>query len=161
MKNEITKKQALLLWEEGQRQHLEGNLSRAIHLYTRSIDVHPTAESYTFRGWAYSFQGRIQEAINECKKAIAVDPSFGNPYNDIGFYLISQGKEDEAEDWLNRAKSAIRYDLRHCPYMNLGRLYASKGLLHSAVHEFEEALKIFPGEPSCVVALYQIRKILH
>lgn len=161
MESESTKKKALLLWHEGQRHHESGDLLRAIDLYTRSIAIHPTAESYTFRGWAYSVQGRLDEAISECKKAIAVDPSLGNPYNDIGSYLITMGKMEEAEEWLNKAKGAIRYDLRHFPYMNLGRLYAAKGLLIHAVKEFEQALEIFPGEPNCVAALRHIEKMLH
>ena len=159
--NEVIKHKALLLWQEGQRYHHSGDLPRAIDLYTRSIEIYPTAESYTFRGWAYSFLGKLEEAINECKKAIAVDPSLGNPYNDIGSYLIAQGKMDEAETWLTKAKSAARYDLRHFPYVNLGRIYAAKGQLIQAVREFEQGLEIFPGEPHCVAALHQIHKIMH
>ena len=66
------KKRALALWEEGQRLHLEGALEPAIRLYTQSIALYPTAEAHTFRGWAYSFQGRVEEAIAECERAIAV-----------------------------------------------------------------------------------------
>lgn len=161
MESELTKKKALLLWYEGQKHHESGDLSRAIDLYTRSIAICPTAESYTFRGWAYSVQGRLEDAISECKKAIAVDPSLGNPYNDIGSYLITLGRVDEAEDWLKRAKGAVRYDLRHFPYMNLGRVYAAKGLLILAVKEFEHALEIFPGEPNCIAALSHIERMLH
>lgn len=161
MESEYVKRRALLLWEEGHKYQQSGDLTRAIALYTQSIAIFPTAESYTFRGWAYSSQGKFEEAIGECKKAIAIDPSFGNPYNDIGSYLIAQGKGDEAEEWLKRAKSAARYDLKHFPYINLGRLYASKGLLIQAVREFSQALEIFPGEPNSVAALEQIQKILH
>ncbi|NIO09761.1 MAG: tetratricopeptide repeat protein, partial [Deltaproteobacteria bacterium] len=44
----------------------------------------PTAEAYTFLGWTYSFMGQLNEAIEECQRAITLDPDFGNPYNDIG-----------------------------------------------------------------------------
>jgi len=47
----------------------------------------PSAEAHTFLVWVYSFERRFAEAIAECKRAIAVDPEFGNPYNDIGVYL--------------------------------------------------------------------------
>ncbi len=161
MESEFAKKKALLLWHEGQKHHSSGNLRRAIDLYTQSIAIHPTAESYTFRGWAYSFQGRLEDAISECKKAISIDPSLGNPYNDIGSYLITLGRTEEAEEWLKKAKAASRYDVRHFPYMNLGRVYVSKGLLILAVKEFEQALKIFPGEPHCVAALQQINRMMH
>ena len=51
----------------------------------------PTAEAHTFLGWAYSFLGDYESAITECRNAIELDPDFGNPYNDIGAYLIQQG----------------------------------------------------------------------
>jgi hypothetical protein len=35
--------------------------------------------------------GLTDDAITECHHAIEVDPDFGNPYNDIGAYLIEQG----------------------------------------------------------------------
>jgi tetratricopeptide (TPR) repeat protein len=31
------------------------------------------------------------DAIAECKKAVELDPDLGNPYNDIGAYLIEKG----------------------------------------------------------------------
>ncbi len=161
MESEFTKKKALWLWQEGQKYHESGDLPRAIALYSESINLYPTAESYTFRGWAYSFQGRIEDAISECKKAIAVDPSFGNAYNDIGSYLIAQGKIEEAEGWLQKAKAASRYDSKHLPYMNLGRIYAVRGLLIQAIKEFEQALEYSPGEPTCVAALSYLQRALH
>lgn len=161
MESEFTKKKALWLWQEGQRYHESGDLPRAIALYSKSINLYPTAESYTFRGWAYSFQGRIEEAISECKKAIAVDPTFGNPYNDIGSYLIAQGKIEEAEEWLQKAKKAARFELKHLPYINLGRIYAVRGLLVQAIREFEQALEYCPGEPTCVAALMYLKRALN
>ena len=78
MDDGVLKDQALTLWMKGQKHHLRGDFNRAIELYTKSLALYPTAEAYTFRGWAYSFQGRLDEAIDECKKAIAVDQTFGN-----------------------------------------------------------------------------------
>lgn len=157
MDEESLKKRALELWQEGLRAQMEGNLDQAIEIYTRSIEIFPTAEAYTFRGWAYSFKNRVDEAIQECLKAIEVDPTFGNPYNDIGSYYIHKGKLDDAIEWLERAKKATRYEPRHFPYMNLGRIYSAKGMILKAIQEFEEALKIQPGEPTCVKALRQLR----
>ncbi len=69
-----------------------GDYQQAIELYTRSIAAFPTAEAYTFRGWTYSFLSHYDRAIQDCQQAIALDPEFGNPYNDIGAYLIEQEK---------------------------------------------------------------------
>src|SRR3954470_4923446 len=105
----FARRRARALREEALAHQQRGELDRAIDLYGKSIEVYPTAEAYTFRGWAYSFQGRIDEAIGECHKAIAVDPEFGNPYNDIGSYMFARGELEAAVPWLEKAKTAPRY----------------------------------------------------
>ena len=158
---DVLKAQALALWMKGQKHHLRGDFEQAIELYTRSLALYATAEAYTFRGWAYSFQERLDEAIEECKKAIVVDPTFGNPYNDIGSYLVTKGKLDEAIEWLEKAKTAPRYEPRHFPYMNLGRIYAQKGMVLRAIQELETALEIHPGELTCLSMVRQLRGALN
>jgi Tfp pilus assembly protein PilF len=144
---ENTLEKALELWQEGTDRLMAGELDEAVTLFTRSLEIRPTAEAYTFRGWAYSFAGRLEEAIEECRKAIATDPSFGNPYNDIGCYLMEQQKLEEAVGWFERAKQAPRYEPRHFPYLNLGRLRASQGEFAEAILEFQGALTHSPEDP--------------
>ena len=150
------REKALVLWEEGTARLLTGELEEAIRLFTRSLELSPTAEAYTFRGWAFSFEGRLDEAIEECRKAIATDPEFGNPYNDIGCYLMQKGDLDEAVGWFERAKQAPRYEPRHFPYLNLGRLHAARGDIAQAVSEFQGALEENPDDP---IALEFLRKL--
>jgi tetratricopeptide (TPR) repeat protein len=88
---------------------MSGDLTAAIELYRRSIAALPHRGGAHVPGWTYSFQGRLEDAIEECHKAIAVDPTFGNPYNDIGAYLIEMGRLDDAIPWLERATHATRY----------------------------------------------------
>src|SRR5262249_36772733 len=71
------------------------------------------------------------------RKAIATDPTFGNPYNDIGCYLMETGNLVEAAPWFEKAKEASRYEPRHFPYLNLGRLYAARGEFAEALVEFQ------------------------
>jgi Tfp pilus assembly protein PilF len=142
-----TLEEALKLWQAGTDRLLSGEIDEAVTLFTQSLELCPTAEAYTFRGWAYSFGGRLDEAIEECQKAIATDPSFGNPYNDIGCYLMEQEKLEEAVSWFERAKQAPRYEPRHFPYLNLGRLRASQGEFAEAILEFQGALAHSPEDP--------------
>jgi Tfp pilus assembly protein PilF len=161
MEDERRKLRAIALWQKGYQAHMDGDLERAVVLYTRSIELAPTAEAYTFRGWAYRHMGRIDDAVAECYKAIQVDPDFGNPYNDIGAYLMEQGRLDEAVGWLEKAKRAPRYEPRHFPFMNLGRVYAAKEMVLRAIEEFEGALRIQPDEPFCRRALAELRGMLN
>jgi Tfp pilus assembly protein PilF len=110
--------QAWKLLQQAYQSQMEGELDRAVELYKHSLEIYPTAEAHTFLGWTYHFQGKVDEAIAECKRAIEVDPEFGNPYNDIGAYLIALGRFDESIPWLERATEAPRYDPRHYPYFN-------------------------------------------
>ena len=110
-------------FQKGYEQQRAGDYQQAIELYTRSLEIFPTAEAYTFRGWTYSFLGNYERAIAECLEAIKVDPEFGNPYNDIGAYLIEQDKWDEAIPWFQKAMIAPRYEARCYPHFNLGRVY--------------------------------------
>jgi len=123
---------------------MNGELDTAVALYKQSIEAYPTAEAHTFLGWTYSFQGSLADAIAECKKAIEVDPDFGNPYNDIGAYLIELGQLDEAIPWLEKASRAPRYEAPHYPHFNLGRVYVAKEMYNRAIEEFGNALGLRP-----------------
>src|SRR5262249_56697697 len=147
---------AVELMREAYRLQMEGALDDAIRCYLESIALHPTAEAHTFLGWTYSFQGRYDEAIEECKSAIGIDAEFGNPYNDIGSYLIKLGKLDEAIPWLGRAPIAKRYEPRPYPHCNLARVYRAKGMLQKAIDEVERALAIEPEYPGAVQAIARI-----
>src|SRR5437899_5208332 len=149
---------AVELLQEAYRLQMGGELDAAVERYRESIALHPTAEAHTFLGWTYSFQGNLEAAIAECKEAIAVDPDFGNPYNDIGSYLIKLGRLDEAIPWLETALKAPRYEPRHYPHCNLGQVYWAKGMLAKALEEFERALQIEPDYPFAEAAAEAIRK---
>jgi tetratricopeptide (TPR) repeat protein len=88
--------------------------------------------------------GDYPRAIDEAQKAIALDPHFGNPYNDIGVYLIELGKEDEAIPYFEKAMRAKRYCCYQFPHFNLGRIYLAKKMYEQAREKFKEALKIDP-----------------
>jgi Tfp pilus assembly protein PilF len=149
------------LLQQAYKAQMEGDYEGAIELYKKSLELHPTAEAHTFLGWTYHFQGKVDEAIAECKRAIEVDPDFGNPYNDIGAYLIALGRNDEAIPWLERATEAPRYDPRHYPYFNLGRAYYAKGMINRAREYFQEALRIEPRYTLARQAVENIRRMVN
>jgi tetratricopeptide (TPR) repeat protein len=151
------RERAIVLWREAYRQQMAGDLEAAIATYRRSIATFPTAEAHTFLGWTYSFQGRLQEATAECLRAIEVDPDFGNPYNDIGVYLMQQDKLEEAIPWLERAKRAPRYEPRQFPFMNLGRIYLKQGRWWEALRQLEAAARLAPADADLAKTLHSLR----
>jgi len=161
------------LWREGYQHHVRAfafagaksdceaveELNVAVNFYSQSIEVFPTAEAHTFRGWAYQSFGRIDDAIEECKRAIEVDPDFGNPYNDIGAYLLAKGEADNAIEWFEKAKLAPNYEPRHFPFVNLGHLYAQKGMVMKAIEEFEEARRLAGADPAAESIAEQLTRL--
>lgn len=160
MAAEQNKERAMALVQQAMNHQMAGELDEAIGLYKQSISVYPTADAHTYLGWAYSFQGRIDEAIAQCEVAITIDPDFGNPYNDIGVYLMQQQKLDDAIPWLEKAKQAKRYEPRHFPYLNLGRVYAAKGMLQRALQEFRDALRLNPQDSAIAQAIEDLESKL-
>ena len=154
------KAKAMALLHEGMNHQMAGELDDAIGLYKRSISLFPTADAHTYLGWAYSFQGRIDDAIVQCEIAIKLDPEFGNPYNDIGVYLMQQQRLDDAVPWLEKAKQAKRYEPRHFPYLNLGRVYSAKGMLQKALEEFRGALRLSPDNLEIAQVIEQLESKL-
>jgi len=143
--------------EQAFRLQTQGEYAKAAETYRRSIDIFPLPEAHTFLGWTWSWLGRLQDAIDECHKAIALDPDYGNPYNDIGAYMIEQGKLDEAIPYLEKAIHADRYDPRHYPHFNLSRIWLQKGRLHEAIQELEEAVRLCPNYPAALKELTRLR----
>lgn len=132
------------LFQQAYSLHMQGDYHIAIELYQSSIKVYPTAEAYTFLGWAYSALDQHEKAIELCLFAIDKDPAYGNPYNDIGSYLVHLGRMDEAIPWLKKAIEAPRYDARHYPHYNLARIYERQGLWFEAIQEYRAALQLVP-----------------
>jgi tetratricopeptide (TPR) repeat protein len=143
-------------FRQAYQHQMAGEFQQAIEFYTRSIEMFPTAEAYTFRGWTYSFLGDYDRAIAECLEAIKVDADFGNPYNDIGAYLIEQDKWGEAIPWFKKAMTAKRYEARCYPYFNLGRVYEHQ-------HDWQKAkdcyAKAYALDGRYVAALAALRRL--
>ena len=155
------KREALRYFQLAYEAQMRKELDQAADLYKSSIESYPTAEAHTFLGWTYSFMGMTDEAIDECHRAIEVDPEFGNPYNDIGAYLIEKGDMDGAIDWLKRAMTATRYECYFYPHFNLGRVYQAKGRYSEAMSEYKAAVELNPKYTLAIRAFRQLQAMLN
>lgn len=108
--------------------------------YIESIKLCETADAHAYLGWNFYLDGKVEEAVSECQRAIQVDPAFGNPYNDLGLIRVEQGKKDEALDLFQKAKTAPRNDVRHYACQNLAALHLEENRVKLALHEYIESL---------------------
>jgi tetratricopeptide (TPR) repeat protein len=148
-------------FHKGYVAQMRGDLEEAIACYRKSIECFPSAEAHTFLGWTLSFKGDYEAAVRECQTAIRVDPDFGNPYNDIGAYLIELGRYEEAIPWLKKAMTAERYEPRHYPHFNLSRVYVQQWKIQEAIREIKLALELEPGYKLARVELHRLLGMLN
>src|SRR3974390_3265800 len=106
-------RQAAELFQSANRRQSMGRTQEAVEMFQRSIETRPTAEAHTCLGRAYRLQGRLGEAIEECKAAIEIDPEFANSYNDLGAYLVDHDEFAESIPALERALECERYATPH------------------------------------------------
>ena len=132
----------------------------AAEMFRRSIEVRPTAEAHTYLGRAYRLSGRMQEAIEECKAAIQIDPEFGNSHNDLGAYLVDRGEFAEAIPSLERALGCGYYGTPHYAWFNLGRAYRALGELSLARACLRQALKIAPDYTLALEAIREVQELI-
>ncbi|HLO67085.1 MAG TPA: tetratricopeptide repeat protein [Holophaga sp.] len=158
MSTEEKKQEAMELVGKAYQHHMRGDIVRAIELYTQSLDVLPTPEAYTYRGWAKSFQKDFQAAIEDCHRAIDLDPEYGNPYNDIGAYYLELGQLDDTIPWLHMALKARRYESYCYPHYNLGRVYEAQDRLERALEHYRSAVQENPGYALAVKAVERVKE---
>ncbi|MFO7634519.1 MAG: tetratricopeptide repeat protein [Caldilinea sp.] len=136
--------QAVESFQRAYRMQVQGDLAGAIREYKASIRLYPTAEAYTFLGWTYAHLNLYDEAVAACRLAIEVDPDFGNPYNDIGAYLLELDRAEESLTWFEQALIAPRYDARVFAFFNLGRAHERLGNWRSALDFYQQTANYYP-----------------
>jgi len=149
------------LFHEAYQAQLAQKYEEAIELYRKSIETYPTAEAHTFLGWVYSFQQRYDEAIEECLEAIRVDETLGNPYNDIGSYLLAKGDSYGCVRWFRRALLAPRYESYVFPHYNLGRVFEMRHKYLDAARHYGLALEQQPGFGEAAAGLRRMQTRLN
>lgn len=147
----------------GEERHAQGDYADAAAYYQMSLDLFPTPEAHVALAWAMAARGIYDQAIAECRDAITLDPDLGNPYNDIGVYLVRMSDDEEDRDqrkilleeavtWFEKAIRAPHYDCRNYPYYHLGRLKEQQGRFTEARDYYYRSLQEDPEWNSARVA---------
>jgi tetratricopeptide (TPR) repeat protein len=146
MSNEDRIEIAKAFWRTAAEQQRAGERAEAIRLYHRSLRTYETAEAHTLLGPALSLLDDSDEAVRQCLRAIELDPTRGDAYNDIGLYMVALEREDESSARFRRAKQAEVYDTPELPVLNLARLYLGRGEFDRALLELQAASILAPND---------------
>lgn len=116
---------------------------KGIEYATRLIEVTGSAEGYVERGNLYIDLYELEDAVNDCKKAIELDAEAYYAYNNLGCALLKLRRVEEAIEPLEQV---IRMDpdRDHLPYLNLAECYVLKKEYEKAIHAYEEVLRLRP-----------------
>jgi Flp pilus assembly protein TadD len=99
--------------------------------------------------WAYVLKGliaqrndRLDEAISEYRRAIALDPESAAAHDNLGNALLQHGELDEA---ISEYRRAIELDPKSATaHNNLGNALRQQGKLDEAVSEYRLAIQLDP-----------------
>jgi len=129
-----------------------GAWKNSIALWDYVIERQPLGVSiaYNNRGKVFIDMGRLDEAIADLNKAIALDPSYYRAYYNRGFVFDKMGRLDEAIADFDKA--IVLAPSFHEAYYNRGLTYNKTGLFDKAIGSLSKSLEIDPDDVDALVS---------
>jgi len=126
---------------------IRGDLQKAMGYFEKCLVVSPEyTESHNYLGSIYQELGHLDKAEIEFRKAMR-DENYNSrelPYYNLARLYLSQGKDKEAFDLINKA---LELNNRMVMALNLqGVLLERLGKIREAIYSYEKALAIAPGD---------------
>ncbi|HEY8747234.1 MAG TPA: tetratricopeptide repeat protein [Tepidisphaeraceae bacterium] len=122
--------------------HRAGRLGEAEALYRHVLTTARQAEVYNNLGGVLADQGRRQEAIDEYRRALSLDPRFAEASNNLGLMLLEMGQVPDAMGAFREALR-LRPDFPEAQY-NLGNAHKAIGETGPAIQSYRRCLAIRP-----------------
>lgn len=98
-----------------------------------------------FLGYALYKDNRLDEAVVEFKKSIALKPNYAEPENNLGIILLQEGEVDRAIDHFNRALEIDRGNVE--ARNNLALALIKKKKFDEAIQQLQIVLRLKPRRP--------------
>ena len=115
----------------------KGDLERADELESTALALDP---DYTWphdlKGGILRMQGRIEEAVAEHGRALALDPSNTDAAGELGFDFERLGEFDKSVEYFDKAIRGSQYDRA------LGYWYAGKAENNFALKRYDQAIEL-------------------
>ncbi len=158
-KADQAKEAARIHTELGQRYLASGDLQSALAKLTTALQFDPNyAPAHTVIAVIYERINRLPDAEVHYRKAVALEPTKGDPNNNLGLFLCSTGRYAEADGYFQKAVADPFYQTPDIALTNQGICQLRNHEVVPAEASFRGALARNPNSPE---ALFQLAKALY
>lgn len=124
------------------------NLVEGLNLCNGALDHDPLnkrdrAGTYDNRGVIADMLGRTEQAAEDFNASIALDPTLGDPYVNLGAMLIKKGQHQEALDKINKGIE-LGMAFPHIGYYDRAIAEQMLGRYKEAYYDYKKVLEIDP-----------------
>jgi len=138
-----------MMLSEGDAYNRMGKLDEAVTMYAKAADISPKPGMAHFHACNALFNnGRTQQAVEECKQAIAADPDQWEFYQLLGGAQNALGKSDDALEAYEKGAEAAKKMLQQMPDSGrakpgLGQILNAEGNLLVHMKKNDQAIQVF------------------
>ena len=124
------------------------NLMEGVQVCNGALDHDPLSKrdragTYDNRGVLLDLLGRTQAAADDFNASIALDPSLGDPYVNLGAMLIKKGQHEEALSQINKGID-LGMAFPHIGYYDRAVAEQMLGRFKEAYYDYKKVLEIDP-----------------
>lgn len=151
-----SEEKAGLLLEAANGAVQEGDIPGALQLIDASEKESggPTAESWLVKGLAMASRHESRLAVKHLRESLKLRPDFAPAQNVLGKLLLDQANYAEAETYLKRAASDLRFRDGYKARTSLGILYYRRGEYSKSRQELDRAILDEPQQ-ACIAYYYR------
>lgn len=141
----------------GEAYMQRGDLKGALAKLQMAIQYDDSfAPAHTVLAVLYEHIGEYDNAEQQYRKVLSLEPKSGSANNNLGAFLCRTGKIEQSLQYFERAAKDPFYQTPYAAYNNAGVCLMKVGKLDAAANEFHKALSINPKFPD---ALYQSARV--
>jgi tetratricopeptide (TPR) repeat protein len=120
---------------------MKGNVAEVLSHYTELVKLFPNDErAHTLLGNLYFGRQEYDAAVKEFVKATTINPSFSQPYNQLGYAYRFLDKLDDAEAAFKKYVQLIPDDPN--PHDSYAELLMKRGRFDESIKAYEKALSL-------------------